>query len=632
MVRRRPRIRTRALVVAAVLLFAATALGRPAAGAPAASGEVAAAAWNTDWAAAAYAAAPGAVTASGTENAGTAAGYAFDGNPATRWSSDFTDGAWLAIDLGTTIRVTEVRLSWEAAHGRRFALEISSDGVTWRPFHTETAGTGGSQTLRTYPQEVTGRHVRMRGIERATQWGYSLYAFEVYGGVPAPASGTRTNLALHHPAYGDHYQDAAHSPAYVTDGGIPANLTDDASRWASDWNASRWVGVDLGAAARIDSVDLYWQAAYAVDYRLQVSDDNRTWRTVHQPTAAEVAARRADVTSPGEARGRHDAIRLSTPVTARYVRMLGVERRSFHNPAPYTAQFGYSLYEFQVWGTGGSASAAYPPLPQDPTGAWRTTFLDDFDGTTLDRNRWRVVTTGSTMGSVNGESQAYVDSPAAIQVADGTLRLRAAYCNDCHRAPNGQVYDFTSGRIDTHTRFDFTYGRVSARLRMPVGDGFWPAFWLLGSNVDDPYTSWPASGETDIMENIGYPNWTSAALHGPGYSADGNIGTTQTFPAGESADQWHTYSAEWTPTAIRFFVDGRQITELTRQKIEATRGQWVFDHNQYVILNLALGGAYPAGYNGVTQPYWGLPQSSVDRIAAGGVQLEVDWVRVEQRQ
>lgn len=82
-------------------------------------------------------------------------------------------------------------------------------------------------------------------------------------------------------------------------------------------------------------------------------------------------------------------------------------------------------------------------------------------------------------------------------------------------------------------------------MKLPVGDGFWAAVWLLGSNVDDPSVSWPASGETDIMENIGYGDWTSTALHGPGYSADGNIGARQTYPTGGRADQRHTYAVEW---------------------------------------------------------------------------------------
>ncbi|MEV2251922.1 discoidin domain-containing protein [Streptomyces sp. NPDC050147] len=593
-------------------------------------GAVAAAAWDTDRAAEAYTANPSSVTASGNE-AGTAGpGAAFDGNASTRWSSQFTDDAWIRIDLGATLRVDRVVLDWEAAYGKKYALEVSKNGSDWTPFYTETAGTGGSVTAHTYPQEVTGRYVRMRGVERATPYGYSLHAFKVYGGEPAPASTTRANLALNHPAYTNRYQHAGNSPSYATDGGWPRDLKADQTRWSSDWNANRWISVDLGARSTIDTVDLYWEAAYAVDYELQVSDDNQNWRTVHKPSAAEVAARRADVKSPADAVGRHDSVRLSQPAAGRYVRMLGKERRSFHNPAPATAQFGYSLYEFQVWGTGGSASAAYPALPGDQSGAYRTTFFDDFTTGSLDRSKWRVVRTGQEMGPVNGESQAYVDSTDNIRTENGSLVLEADYCDNCTTAGGG-TYDFTSGRVDTNTKFDFTYGKVSARMKLPVGDGFWPAFWMLGSDVDDPNVSWPASGETDIMENIGYADWTSSALHGPGYSADGNIGARQTYPDGGRADQWHTYAVEWTPTAMRFYVDDRLVQETTRNKLESTRGEWVFDHDQYVILNLALGGAYPAGWNKVTQPYWGLPQSSVDKIARGGVRAEVDWVRVEQK-
>ncbi|MEV7680219.1 discoidin domain-containing protein [Streptomyces sp. NPDC088341] len=590
-----------------------------------------AAAWNTDRAASAYAASPAAVTASGVENAGTPASGAVDGNAATRWASDFTDTAWIRIDLGSVIRVNQVKLEWEAAYGKQYVLEASKDGTNWTSFYTETDGTGGTVTAHTYPQEVTARYVRMRGVQRATAWGYSLFSFQVYGGEPAPASTTRTNLALNHPAYGNLYQHAGNSPAYVTDGGWPADLKGDQTRWASDWNTDRWVGVDLGTPSRIEAVDLYWEAAYAVDYELQVSDDNRTWRTVYRPSAGDVAARRADIKAPGEAAGRRDTVTLSTPATARYIRMLGKERRSFYNPAPSTAQFGYSLYEFQVWGTGGTAAAAYPALPKNSGAAYRTTFFDDFTGSGLDRNKWRVVRTGTEMNSVNGESQAYVDSPNNIRTENGSLVLESKYCKGCTTVPGGGTYDFTSGRIDTNTKFDFTYGKVSGRMKLPVGDGFWPAFWLLGSDVDDPAVSWPGSGETDIMENIGYGDWTSTALHGPGYSADGNIGRTQTFPNGGRADEWHTYAVEWQPEGMRFTVDDRVVQETSRQKLESTRGKWVFDHNQYVILNLALGGAYPAGWNKVTQPYWGLPQSSVDRIAQGGIKAEIDWVRVEQK-
>lgn len=222
------------------------------------------AAWDTDRAACAYTADPGAVTASGSENPDTTPGRATDGNGTTRWSSNTADDAWIRVDLGATIRINQVTLEWEAAYGREYVLEVSKNGTDWTTFFTGTEGTGGTVTAHTHPQEVTGRYVRMRGIARATAWGY--------------------------------------------------------------------------------------------------------------------------------------------------------------------------------------------------------------------------------------------------------------------------------------------------------GD------------------------------------WTSSALHGPGYSADGNVGKSQTFPNGGRADQWHTYNVEWTPEGMTFTVDGQFVQRTSRQKLESTRGKWVFDHNQYVILNLALGGAYPAGH------------------------------------
>ncbi|MFE9250543.1 discoidin domain-containing protein [Streptomyces sp. NPDC007088] len=619
---------SRTLTVALATLSAACLLAVPAvadpAAAPRAGAARAAAAWDTDLAAAAYSADPAAVSASGGS-----AQAAFDGNGATTWTSDAADDAWISVDLGSRLRIERVVLDWGTDFGKKYVVETSDDGSDWTPFFTEDQGTGESVTAHTYPQEVRGRYVRMRGVERSASGGYALSALKVYGGQPAPATTTRGNLALHHPAYSDVYQNAGNSPAFVTDGGKPDDLKGDATRWSSDWNADRWVSVDLGAASTIDSVDLYWESAFAVDYAIQVSDDNQNWRTVYEPSAAEVEARRADVGTPGQSAGKHDTVQLPTPATGRYVRMLGKERRSFYNPAPATAQFGYSLYEFEVWGTGGSAEAAYPALPGEQGGDYRTTFFDDFTGDGLDRSKWRVVRTGTEMGPVNGESQAYVDSPDNISTQDGVLQLKSKYCKGCTEA-GGTTYDFTSGRIDTNTKFDFTYGKVSARMKLPVGDGFWPAFWLLGSNVDDPKVSWPATGETDIMENIGYGDWTSSALHGPGYSADGNIGAQQTYPDAK-ADAWHTYAVEWKPTGMTFSVDDRVVQETSRNKLESTRGQWVFDHDQYLILNLALGGAYPAGWNKVTEPYWGLPQSSVDRVAQGGVQADIDWVRVEQK-
>jgi hypothetical protein len=118
-------------------------------------------------------------TASSVENAvSTPAAAAVDGNAGTRWSSAFTNNEWLAVDLGATATITSVELLWEAAYGRSFAIQTSSNGQTWTTIHTETNGTGGAQTITV---NGTGRYVRMLGIQRATGYGYSLWEFEVFG-------------------------------------------------------------------------------------------------------------------------------------------------------------------------------------------------------------------------------------------------------------------------------------------------------------------------------------------------------------------------------------------------------------------------------------------------------------------
>ncbi|MGY5057394.1 discoidin domain-containing protein [Streptomyces sp. 900105755] len=119
-----------------------------------------------------------AATASSEENAGTAAGNAVDGNTGTRWSSGFTDDQWLQVDLGATAQVNQVVLNWETAYGKDYKVQISADGSSWTDLQSVTGGDGGTDTLTVSGQ---GRYVRMLGVHRATQWGYSLWEFQVFG-------------------------------------------------------------------------------------------------------------------------------------------------------------------------------------------------------------------------------------------------------------------------------------------------------------------------------------------------------------------------------------------------------------------------------------------------------------------
>lgn len=259
------------------------------------------------------------------------------------------------------------------------------------------------------------------------------------------------------------------------------------------------------------------------------------------------------------------------------------------------------------------ATAASPPdTPQR-----KLLFADEFDGTALDRTKWSVI--GPDFW-VNDEQQAYIDRPEVITVRGGSLFLTPRYVPGADRHPTRQA-DFASGRIVTQGKFDFTYGRAEARIRMPDAQGVWPAFWLLGNG------RWPATGEIDIMEYVGEKDWTGVAIHGPKYSGETPFVDRSYFPVGEDATGWHVYAAEWKRDSVEFFVDGTLTYRVTRPMIE-NYGRWALDTPQHVILNFALGGAYPGKVNGVKKPYFGLPVETVEKIKRGEVAMEVDWVRV----
>jgi beta-glucanase (GH16 family) len=255
-----------------------------------------------------------------------------------------------------------------------------------------------------------------------------------------------------------------------------------------------------------------------------------------------------------------------------------------------------------------------------------TVFFDDFSGNTLDRSKWNVIVTGFW---VNNEQQAYVDSTDTIWIAkgaeaegaeNGVLVLQARY-KPGFVTFDKKKFDFVSGRIDTRGKFEFANGTASARMKLPAGPGFWPAFWALGNG------KWPDTGEIDIMENVGEMDWTSVALHGPKYSGETPLVNKYYFQGPKDAAEWHIYSVDWTPSGFVFKVDGEIMYRATRPMIE-NYGRWAFDNPKYLILNLALGGAYPFKTNGAKKPYNGLPESTVELIKAGKGKVLVDWVKV----
>src|SRR6202041_433843 len=155
-------------------------------------------------------------TASSTENAGTPAAAAVDGNSGTRWSSAFSDPQWLEVDLGSSQAICQVTLNWETAYATAFQIQTSADGTNWTTVYSTTTGAGGTQTLNV---TGTGRYVRMYGTARATQYGYSLWEFQVYGTAGGTGSScSTTDAALNRPATASSLENASFPASAAGDG------------------------------------------------------------------------------------------------------------------------------------------------------------------------------------------------------------------------------------------------------------------------------------------------------------------------------------------------------------------------------------------------------------------------------
>src|SRR5258706_11300502 len=256
-----------------------------------------------------------------------------------------------------------------------------------------------------------------------------------------------------------------------------------------------------------------------------------------------------------------------------------------------------------------------------------TIFFDDFTSGELDLSRWNVYITGQYF---NDEQQAYVNSPETVYILpgkeipgaeNGVLVLHPRYRPGFVTA-DGKTFDFISGRINTREKMEFLYGSAAARIKLPAGPGLWPAFWALGSSK-----TWPDSGEIDIMEYIGETDWTSVALHGPGYSGETALVNKIYFPPGRDATDWHIYSVDWTPESLIFKVDGGLIYCATRLTVES-HGPWALDNNKYLILNFALGGIYPFTVNGAQLPYYGMPKPATQLVKDDQARMMIDWVKL----
>ncbi|MGC4759450.1 family 16 glycosylhydrolase [Micromonospora trifolii] len=244
------------------------------------------------------------------------------------------------------------------------------------------------------------------------------------------------------------------------------------------------------------------------------------------------------------------------------------------------------------------AEAAIGPI------SWQDEF-NSSAGTPVDQNKWRFDTGGGGWG--NNERQYYTNSTSnAVHDGQGNLVITARRDNPANYQCHYGRCEYTSARLLTAATFTQTYGRFEARIKVPRGQGIWPAFWMLGTGG-----GWPDAGEIDIMENIGRePNTVYGTVHGPGYSGGGGITGSRTLGA-PLADTFHTYRVDWEPNVITWYIDGVQYHRVDPARLGGSR--WVFDHPFFMILNVAVGGNWPGYPDGSTQ----FPQ-----------QMLVDYVRV----
>ena len=231
---------------------------------------------------------------------------------------------------------------------------------------------------------------------------------------------------------------------------------------------------------------------------------------------------------------------------------------------------------------------------------------DEFNGTSLDLAKWTPIVGEGGAVSGNAELQYYTDRSQNIQVSSGTLKIIAL--SESYGGNN-----YTSARMQTKNLGDWLYGRFEARIKLPVSQGMWPAFWLLPT--DNIYGIWPRSGEMDIMELIGRePSHAYATIHTSADATVHSFGNRYDLPSGTFADAFHLFSMEWSPNLLKFYVDG--VLYSTQTNATVSPYPWVFDKRFYMLLNLAIGGSWAGAPDATTT----FPQT-----------MEVDYVRVYQK-
>lgn len=247
----------------------------------------------------------------------------------------------------------------------------------------------------------------------------------------------------------------------------------------------------------------------------------------------------------------------------------------------------------------------------DPGAGWSLVWSDEFDGENLDPGKWRRQVVEP--GRFNGEWQRYTDSVDNGYIDNGCLVIRALHTGDTHGPGR-----YTSARLHTIPDNGWKYGKIAARIQLPYGRGIWPAFWMLGSNIDENGgdTPWPRSGEIDILELYGSKDngAVEANIHyEPAAGRHASMGAVKTqLPQGWFADNFHVFELEWDAESLRWTVDGRQFAATSIAGSEFSE----FREKFFILLNIAVGGRAAGAPDESTH----FPQT-----------MYVDWVRVYER-
>ncbi|HKJ31520.1 MAG TPA: glycoside hydrolase family 16 protein [Balneolales bacterium] len=265
----------------------------------------------------------------------------------------------------------------------------------------------------------------------------------------------------------------------------------------------------------------------------------------------------------------------------------------------------YKLFITIIWGILLIVLATACSQKHQLNNKYHLVWADNFNGTQLDTTIWTFEHGNGHHGWGNQELEYYTGRPQNVTEKNGDLIITA-------RKENYKGFHYTSARIKTQFKKDFKYGKIEARMKLPVGQGMWPAFWLMPTN--SAYGGWPKSGEIDIMEMIGKQPSTDYGTAHFGAHQHHDKGGKIKLKKGILHDAFHTFSVEWQPKSIKWFMDGKKYYQVTPDSLKPD--PWPFNKKFYIIFNLAVGGAWPGNPDSTTT----FPQKMI-----------VDYVKVFQK-